>query len=155
MPIVVLDYIFLKVVDGSPWLGKPLTRMIRNAVYASYVGPNLDKHAAFLEGICARTPFICGEKFTAADVLLHGGVEGLLADPARAAASPKLAAYRCAERFSPLEACRSGPWSRILVDPNRLPPYPLPPPSLSAKLKQRPAYVRAAARDAELDKPRA
>ena len=150
MPVIVLDYIFLKVVDGSPWLGKPLTRMIRNAVYSSYVGPNLDKHAAFLEGICARTPFICGDKFTAADVLLHGGVEGLLADPARAAASPKLAAYRCAAFFAPRSMLLGS-----LAASSSTPPYPPPPPSLSAKLKQRPAYVRAAARDAELDKPRA
>ena len=85
-------------------------------MYKSYIGPSLDRHATFLESILARpnSPFITGARFTAADVQLHMGVEGLLADKGRARACPKLAAY-------------------------------------SARLKERPAYIRAEARDAELE----
>ena len=115
MATLMIDFILTKAVDGTPWLVRGATRAIRNAVYANFTGPELDKHAAFLEGILAKSEYITGAKFTAADTHLLFAAEGLLKnDPARAAASPKLAAW-------------------------------------CAKLKQRPAYVRAAAKDKALE----
>jgi glutathione S-transferase len=113
-PILMIDFILNKVVEGTPWIGRPVTRGVRNAVSSNFTGPELDKHANFLEGVLAKSSYLAGDKFTAADVQMHGAVEGLLEDAARAAASPRLKAY-------------------------------------SERLKQRPAYLRAAARDKELD----
>lgn len=114
MPILLMHFVLGKVVDGTPWLGRPVTRAVRDAVYGAFAGPEMDKHAAFLEGVLGKSAFLAGDRFTAADVQMHGAVEGLLEDPKRAAASPRLKAY-------------------------------------SELLKQRPAYVRAAARDKELE----
>ena len=115
MSPVMLDFILRKAVDATPWLMRGATRAIRNAIYANFAGPELDRHAAFLEGVLAKSEYITGARFTAADTHLLFAAERLLeGDPARAAASPKLAA-----------------WVK--------------------KVKQRPAYLRAAARDKELE----
>lgn len=113
MPLVVMHYVLGKVVEATPWLGRAITRAVRDAVYANYIGPELDRHARFLEGVLAKSAYITGARFTAADAHLLGGVEGMLADPTRAAASPKLADW-------------------------------------ASRVKARPAYVRAVARDKEL-----
>jgi glutathione S-transferase len=113
MPLIVMDYVLRIVVEKTPWVGRPITRAVRDAVYANFVGPELDRHARYLDGVLSRSAFIACDHFTAADAHLLGGVEGMLADPARAAVSPALVAW-------------------------------------AARLRQRPAYLRAASRDKEL-----
>ena len=115
MQPIMLDFMLMKVVENTPWLGRPLTRGVRDALYNAYTRKELDLHASFLEGILAKQEYITGGKFTAADTHLLFAADGLLKnDPARAAASPKLAA-----------------WIK--------------------RVKARPAYVRAVARDKALE----
>lgn len=116
-PLLLMDVVLGAVVDATPWPLRPVTRGVRDAVYANFVGPELDRHAAYLEGVLASRDYIACARFTAADTHLHSAVEAMLGGDralARAAASPRLAAY-------------------------------------CARLKERPAYLRATAKDKELE----
>jgi len=60
--------------SSTPYLLKPLTRLLTSSVESAYLTPNLQRHFSFLESQLATSPgngdFLCGTTLTGADILL-------------------------------------------------------------------------------------
>lgn len=65
-----------KVISGPkiPFFIRPITSTVAGKVHNSFVVPNIDKHCAFLQQQLETSPnggkYLCGDKLTAADILM-------------------------------------------------------------------------------------
>jgi glutathione S-transferase len=112
MPYLLLRLVFRRIKTGAPLLVRPIGKAIANKVEAAFIGPNLARHVAFLDGELANSPWFCGDELTAADIQMSYGMEAIVArvpDPParlrawveRARARP--AYQRALERGGPYE----------------------------------------------------
>ena len=62
-----------------PFFIKPVAKGIVKKVEAGFTGPELERHAAFIEAHLSEHAFFAGEAFSAADVQMSYPVEALLA----------------------------------------------------------------------------
>ncbi|MCJ2071878.1 glutathione S-transferase [Methylobacterium sp. J-030] len=79
MPPLLLKLVLSRLAPGSPRLLRPLVRRIADTVLRSFVDPDLRRHAAFWEAELAERPYVCGNDFTAADVMMRFPLEAFAA----------------------------------------------------------------------------
>ncbi|KAI2480020.1 Glutathione transferase [Pyrenophora tritici-repentis] len=63
-----------------PFFLKPITSAVASKIDSSFVDPELKSHFDFLENYLVESPsqgkFFCGDDLTAADIMIHFGLEG-------------------------------------------------------------------------------
>jgi glutathione S-transferase len=63
-----------------PFFLKPITNGVASKVDSGFVDPELKTHFDFLEHYLIKSPskgeFFCSDKLTAADIMIHFGLEG-------------------------------------------------------------------------------
>ncbi|PZD22914.1 Gst, Glutathione S-transferase, partial [Pyrenophora tritici-repentis] len=63
-----------------PFFLKPITSAVASKIDSSFVDPELKSHFDFLENYLLESPsqgkFFCGDDLTAADIMIHFGLEG-------------------------------------------------------------------------------
>lgn len=79
MPYLLLRLVFRRIKTGAPVLVRPIGKAIANKVEAAFIGPNLARHVAFLDGALASSPWFCGDELTAADIQMSYGMEAIVA----------------------------------------------------------------------------
>ncbi|WP_406664696.1 glutathione S-transferase [Gallaecimonas sp. GXIMD1310] len=68
MPLLVMSLVMSRIGESpTPWLLRPLARMIGNTVKAQYLQPQLDSHLAMIEQHLSQQPWFAGA-FSAADM---------------------------------------------------------------------------------------
>lgn len=102
MPPMLVGFIIGGITNAPvPFFVKPLIRMITSGVESRYLKPNYKAHFDFLESELAARPYLVGEEFSGADILMSfpliaakrvGALEG--------GAYPKISEYikRCGDR---------------------------------------------------------
>jgi len=76
MPPLLMKLVFDKVREAPvPFFIKPVVRGIADKVTAAYIGPNLKRLLAFMEGELSTRPWFAGAEFSAADVQMSYPVE--------------------------------------------------------------------------------
>lgn len=74
MPYLVLALVMDSIKTSSPFLIKPITNAINNAVNSKFLSPNLHANYSLLESQFASSPqggpFLCGAHLTGADILV-------------------------------------------------------------------------------------
>ena len=71
MPLLVMRLVFMKVVEKSPMLIKPISKGIRMQVEKSLIEDNLNKMLAMMEQQLQDNHWFAGEAFSAADIQMH------------------------------------------------------------------------------------
>lgn len=95
-----MNWLVMKLVFASiprapmPFFVRPIARALCQAVRERLIDPNVRAAAAFMESELATRPWFAGDALCMADFQMGFAVEALLADPAVAAQSPRLLAYR-------------------------------------------------------------
>jgi glutathione S-transferase len=78
MPFLLLRLITSKM-RQAPFLVRPIAKAIASKIEAGFVGPNLARHVAFLDGELASSDFFAGGELTAADIQMSFPMEALAA----------------------------------------------------------------------------
>lgn len=109
MPPMLVRLIFDQVEAAKlPFFVKPIAKGIAAKVDANFTGPEVERHAKFLDDHLAKHTWFVGDEFTAADVQMVYGVEAIL-DRGRAKCSTKnIQRWR--------EACNQRPAFRHALD---------------------------------------
>ena len=63
--------------DSQP--GEPVAKAIAGRVDATFIGPNITRHVAFLATELASTPWFCGDELTIADIHMIYPMEAIAA----------------------------------------------------------------------------
>ena len=80
MPLLVMKLVFARVRAAKvPFFIKPITRKVADGVEQSYIGPNLARHVAFLDGELARSSWFAGKDLTMADIQMSYPMEAIAA----------------------------------------------------------------------------
>jgi glutathione S-transferase len=79
MPFLVMKLVFNRLKTGSPWLIRPIARVIAGTVSRRFLDPNLASHVAFLGGHLAKHTWFAGDAFSAADIQMSFAIEGVVA----------------------------------------------------------------------------
>jgi len=53
-----------------PFLVRPITSMVANKLISAVVQPNVARNLGLLESYLEKTPYLCGDQITTADILL-------------------------------------------------------------------------------------
>jgi glutathione S-transferase len=77
MPYLVMRLVFTKVRTGAPFLVRPIAKVIASTVEKQFIGPNIDKHVAFLDGALATSTWLTGEELSLADIQMSYPLEAL------------------------------------------------------------------------------
>ncbi len=87
MPLLLLKLIFGKVRTAKmPFFARPIARKIAGTVEGQFVGPNLDRHVAFIADTLAKRAWFAGDAMSAADVQMSFPMEAIAARVAGAPA---------------------------------------------------------------------
>ncbi|MGE5180941.1 MAG: glutathione S-transferase family protein [Acidobacteriota bacterium] len=78
MPFLLLRLIFARV-RKAPFPVRPIAKAIANKVDAAFIGPNLARHVAFLDGELAKSRWFAGGELTAADIQMIYPMEAIAA----------------------------------------------------------------------------
>ena len=76
MPFLLLRLIFARV-RKAPFPVRPIAKAIANKVDGAFIGPNLARHVAFLDGELAKSPWFVGSDLTAADIQMIYPMEAI------------------------------------------------------------------------------
>jgi glutathione S-transferase len=79
MPFLLLRLIFGRVRTKAPFLVRPIAKAIAGTVEGSFIGPNLERHVAFLDGELAKSTWFAGDELTAADIQMVFPMEAIAA----------------------------------------------------------------------------
>jgi glutathione S-transferase len=115
MPMLVMKLVFDTVGKAPvPFFLKPVVKGIRDKVVSSFVMPNITRQLDFLEASMAGRTWVCGDSFTAADVMLSFPLEAAAQRAGLDGSRPRLLALLKAMQARPayrraLE--RGGPYS--------------------------------------------
>lgn len=90
MPNLLLKLVFSKMPSGAPAPLRPLVRAFAKKVAALAVDNEVELHLGYVEGTLAKTAYIAGDSFSAADIQMS---YPLIAARSRAAVGPKTSAY--------------------------------------------------------------
>lgn len=94
MPPLLVSLIFGKVVDGAPFLARPLLAAIKAGVDARYTRGELENHFGFIEGHLGRHPWFAGAALSAADIqMIYPVAAGPLRAGVTAASHPNTVAW--------------------------------------------------------------
>lgn len=95
-----MPWLFMKLVMSrlphppTPALIRPVAKLLVSGMEAKLTGPQLQRHAAFIEEALGRSPWLAGDTLTAADVQMSYPLEALLGRSGLPAASfPHIAAF--------------------------------------------------------------
>ncbi|MBK9033759.1 MAG: glutathione S-transferase [Myxococcales bacterium] len=117
MPPLLVKLIASKIASAKmPFFARPIAKKIAGSLEASFVGPNLTRHLAFLEAELTGRAWFCGDELTAADVQMSYPLEAALARGGEAARTANLTRVLAAMRARPAYARaieRGGP---IMLD---------------------------------------
>jgi glutathione S-transferase len=76
MPPLLMKLIFMRIKSTKmPFFAKPIARAIADKVLTSFVDPNLDRQAAFMEAELAKRAWFVGEQLSAADIQMSFPIE--------------------------------------------------------------------------------
>lgn len=102
MPPMLVGFIVEGISNAPvPFFVKPLIRMITNGVESRFLKPNYKTHFDFLESELSTRPYLAGEEFSGADILISFPlVAGKRVGALNKEAYPKIFEYikRCGER---------------------------------------------------------
>jgi glutathione S-transferase len=94
MPPLLLKLVFDKVRSAPvPFFVKPVTKGIADNVMKSFIGPNIERQLAFMEGELARREWFAGRTFSAADVQMSFPLEAAQARAGLDARFPRLTGW--------------------------------------------------------------
>ena len=94
MPPLLVRLITNQLKGGAvPFFVRPLTKGIANKIDASYSGPEIANHVAFLDGELDGRTFLAGDDLTAADIQMSYPVAALVTRGAGAKAGANIRAY--------------------------------------------------------------
>lgn len=98
MPLMIISLILRRIETAKmPFFAKPVAKGIAAKVRAGYLEPNLKRNLDFLEVTLARSPWFCGNDFTAADIQMSFPLEAAAVRTNLASDYPNLA--HCLERM--------------------------------------------------------
>jgi len=94
MPPLLLKLVFDKVRSAPvPFFVRPVTKGIADKVMKSFIGPNIERQLAFMEGELAKRDWFSGNAFSAADVQMSFPLEAAQARAGLDARFPRLTAW--------------------------------------------------------------
>ncbi len=94
MPPLLLQLVFDKVrMAPVPFFVKPVTRGIADKVMKGFVGPNIERQLAFMEGELVRRDWFAGRAFSAADIQMSFPLEAARARAGLDSRYPRLTAW--------------------------------------------------------------
>ncbi len=94
MPPLLLKLVFDKVRSAPvPFFVKPVTKGIADNVMKSFIGPNIERQLAFMEGELAGRDWFAGPNFSAADVQMSFPIEAAQARAGLDARFPRLTGW--------------------------------------------------------------
>jgi len=94
MPPLVMKLVFNKIKAAKmPFFARPIARAIAENVERSFIDPNLQRQAAFMEAELATRPCFAGDAFSAADIQMSFPVEAAAQRAGLAASTPRLAEW--------------------------------------------------------------
>lgn len=102
MPPLVMRLVFAKIVDKSPMLIKPVSKMIRKQVEDGMIRGNINMALALMEQHLQDNHWFAGESFSAADIQMHFVV-------AAANARPNLDSIQYVHLLNWLKRCETRP----------------------------------------------
>jgi glutathione S-transferase len=110
MPPLLLRLVFSMLPQRSPALLRPLVRAISQRVLGDFVDPQIKTHLDFIESELAKSPWLAGEAFSAADVMMSFPLEAAGARANAFAGRPRLKALveRCHARPAYKRALEKG-----------------------------------------------
>jgi len=79
MPYLLLRLIFGRVRTKAPFLVRPIAKAIAGTVEGAFIGPNLERHVAFLDGELAKSTWFAGDDLTIADIQMIFPMEAIAA----------------------------------------------------------------------------
>ena len=77
MPFLVMQLVFGKARAKIPRVVQPLLMAVPSLITKAYLGPNIERHLAFVEGHLEGRSFFVGESLTVADVQMSFAVEAI------------------------------------------------------------------------------
>lgn len=93
MPLLVMKLVFNELPRQAPWIARPVLNVVRAAVGAKLLDPQLEQHAAFWEDHLVQHAYMAGEQFTAADIQMSYPVDASLTRISTRAPRPATFAY--------------------------------------------------------------
>ena len=94
MPYLLLALVLRRIESAPmPFFVRPVARRIAGKVRASFVGPNLDRHLAFVEQVLAGSPWFAGREMTGADIQMSFPLEAAAVRADRPGAYPNIRAF--------------------------------------------------------------
>ncbi len=78
MPFLLLRLIFNGVKTKAPFMVRPIAKKIADSVDDLFVGPNLTRHVAFVDGELAKSPWFAGDALTGADIQMLYPMEAIV-----------------------------------------------------------------------------
>ena len=79
MPYLLLRLIFGRIRTKAPFLIRPIAKAIAGTVEGAFIGPNLERHIAFLDGELAKSTWFAGDDLTIADIQMVFPMEAIAA----------------------------------------------------------------------------
>jgi glutathione S-transferase len=79
MPLLLMKLVFSKVRTDTPFLIRPIAKVIAATVSSRFLDPNLANHVAFLGDHLAHHAWFAGDAFSAADIQMSYPIEGAVA----------------------------------------------------------------------------
>jgi glutathione S-transferase len=89
MPLLLMKLVFNKVKTDTPFLVRPIAKVIAATVSSRFLDPNLANHLAFLGDHLTQHAWFAGDAFSAADIQMSYPIEGAVAR-ASGEISPKI-----------------------------------------------------------------
>lgn len=117
MPLMVMALVMNRIATSPmPFFAKPIAKGIVAKVNENYLGPNITRNLDFMEAALTQNTWFCGDKMTAADILMSFPVEAAETRANLSTAYPRMTAFLKAIRAMPayqraLE--RGGPYSLL------------------------------------------
>jgi glutathione S-transferase len=105
MPFLLLKLITTKIATAKvPFFVRPIVKGVAKNLDASFVGPNLATHLAFLEAELGTSTWFAGDELTAADVQMSYPLEAAASRGGDAATTPNIRRVLAAMRARPAYA---------------------------------------------------
>lgn len=94
MPYLLLALVLRRIESAQmPFFVRPVARGIAGKVRASFVGPNLDRHLAFVEQALSDSSWFAGSELTGADIQMSFPLEAAAVRAERPDAYPNIRAF--------------------------------------------------------------
>ena len=93
MPLLVLKLVLNRMETKSPFFIRPLMSVVTSKVNGAYVTPSLEGFFNYMNATLSRSPWLTGEDFTAADIMMGYPIEAANARGGLGANYPNIEAY--------------------------------------------------------------